>query len=36
MQEWNDDMLKKMEFISFTTHFIVEQKKTTSKLSKKS
>ena len=35
MQEWNDDMLKKMEFISFTTHFIVEQKETASKLSKK-
>jgi len=36
MQEWNDDMLKKMEFISFTTHFIIEQKETASKLSKKS
>lgn len=35
LQAWDSDMFKKMEFISFTTHFIVEQKETASKLSKK-
>lgn len=36
LQEWDSDMIKKMEFISVTTHFMVEQKETASKLSKKS
>ena len=35
MQGWNDDMLKKMDFIAFTVQFIAEQKETVSKLVKK-
>jgi len=33
MQEWNDDIFKKMDLISFTTDFIIEHKESARKLS---
>lgn len=35
MQEWNDDIIRKTEFITFATQFFAEQKETAIQLSKK-